>query len=57
MSTAKLYVVDENGNKIAVIIPLPEYQRLKEDLHDLPMVAERRDEEAIDVADLKKYLL
>jgi hypothetical protein len=24
MSTAELYVVDENGNKIAVIIPLPD---------------------------------
>jgi len=57
MSTAEQYVVDENGNKIAVIIPLPEYQQLKEDLHDLAMVAERRDEEAIDIADLKKYLL
>lgn len=40
MATAEQYVVDENGNKVAVILPLTEYQHLKEDLHDLAMVAE-----------------
>jgi hypothetical protein len=54
MSAVEQYVVDENGNKVAVILPLAEYQHLKEDLHDLAMVAERRDEGTISLAELKK---
>ncbi|MDD1686290.1 type II toxin-antitoxin system Phd/YefM family antitoxin [Methanoregula sp.] len=54
MSAVEQHVVDENGNKVAVILPLTEYQHLKEDLHDLAMVAERRDEGTISLAELKK---
>ena len=54
MAAVEQYVVDENGNKVAVILPLKEYQHLKEDLHDLAMVAERRDERTINLAELKK---
>ncbi|MCQ1536138.1 type II toxin-antitoxin system Phd/YefM family antitoxin [Methanosarcina sp. KYL-1] len=50
------YVVDEKGNKIAVIIPLDEYEKMKEDLHDLAIVAERRDEETLSLEDMKKRL-
>ncbi len=57
MSAVEKYVVDENGNKVAVILPLTEYQHLKEDLHDLAMVAERRDEGTISLAELKKRVL
>ena len=57
MSTVEQYVVDENGNKVAVILPLAEYQHLKEDLHDLVMVAERRDEGTISLAELKKRVM
>jgi PHD/YefM family antitoxin component YafN of YafNO toxin-antitoxin module len=57
MSTVEQYVVDENGNKVAVILPLTEYQHLKEDLHDLAMVAERRDEGTISIAELKKRVM
>lgn len=57
MSAVEQYVVDEKGNRIAVILPLTEYQNLKEDLHDLAMVAERRDEGTIDLAELKKRVL
>jgi PHD/YefM family antitoxin component YafN of YafNO toxin-antitoxin module len=57
MGAAEQYVVDENGNKIAVILPLKEYQHLKEDLHDLAMVAERRDEGTISLAELKKRVM
>jgi len=35
MSAAEQYITDEKGNKVAVILPLTEYQHLKEDLHDL----------------------
>jgi PHD/YefM family antitoxin component YafN of YafNO toxin-antitoxin module len=57
MATAEQYVVDENGNKVAVILPLTEYQHLKEDLHDLAMVAERRDEGTISLTELKKRVM
>ena len=57
MSAVEQYVIDEKGNKIAIILPLTEYQHLKEDLHDLAMVAERRDEGAISVAELKKRVM
>ncbi len=57
MSAVEQYVVDENGNKVAVILPLAEYQHLKEDLHDLAMVAERRDEGTISLAELKKRVM
>lgn len=54
MSAVEHYVVDENGNKVAVILPLTEYQHLKEDLHDLAIVAERRYEGTMSLAELKK---
>jgi len=57
MATAGQYVVDENGNKVTVILPLTEYQHLREDLHDLAMVAGRRDEGTIHLAELKKRVM
>jgi PHD/YefM family antitoxin component YafN of YafNO toxin-antitoxin module len=57
MSAVEQYVVDENGNKVAVILPLTEYQHLREDLHDLAMVAERRDEGTLSLAELKKRVM
>ena len=57
MSAVEQYVVDKDGNKVAVILPLTEYQHLKEDLHDLAMVAERRDEGTISLAGLKKRVM
>jgi hypothetical protein len=38
------YITDENGNKTAVILPIEEFQELLEDLQDLAVLAERRDE-------------
>lgn len=57
MSAAEQYITDEKGNKVAVIIPLTEYQHLKDDLHDLAMVAERRDEGTLSLAELKKRIM
>jgi PHD/YefM family antitoxin component YafN of YafNO toxin-antitoxin module len=57
MSAVEQYIIDENGNKVAIILPLTEYQHLKEDLHDLAMVAERRDEGTLNLAELKKRVL
>ncbi|HEX4962650.1 MAG TPA: type II toxin-antitoxin system Phd/YefM family antitoxin [Thermoanaerobaculia bacterium] len=50
------FVVDREGKRQAVIIPLHEYQRLMEDLHDLAVVAERRDEVAISLEEMKRRL-
>ncbi|KAF5059934.1 hypothetical protein DSECCO2_331040 [anaerobic digester metagenome] len=48
------YVVDEHGNRVAVILPLREYEQLQEDLHDLAVVAERREEPTIGFDEFKK---
>ena len=51
---AEHYIVDEHGNRVAVILPLQEYEQLQEDLHDLAVVAERRDEPAIRFSEFRK---
>lgn len=50
------YVVDSKGKKTGVLLSLEEYQRLLEDLHDLVVVAERRNEEPITLAEMKRRL-
>jgi len=50
------YVVDTTGNKTAVILPLKQYEQLMEDLHDLAIVAERREEEPISLEEMKRRL-
>lgn len=41
------YITDAKGHKRAVILPLKEYEELLEDLNDLAVAAERRDEPGI----------
>ena len=48
------YVIDEHGNRVAVILPLQEYEQLQEDLHDLAVVAERRKEPTIEFIEFRK---
>jgi PHD/YefM family antitoxin component YafN of YafNO toxin-antitoxin module len=50
------FVVNAKGKKTGVILPLEEYERLKEDLHDLAVVAERRKEGTITFEELKRRL-
>ncbi|HBL15155.1 MAG TPA: prevent-host-death family protein [Cyanobacteria bacterium UBA11162] len=50
------YVVDASGTKTAVILSIEQYEQLLEDLHDLAIVAERRSEQPISLAELKKRL-
>jgi len=49
-------VVDSKGRKTGVLLSLQQYQRLMADLHDLAVVAERRDEKAISLKELKRRL-
>lgn len=50
------YVVDAKGNKTAVILSLYRYEQLMEDLHDLAVVAERRDEVPVSLGEMKQRL-
>ncbi len=56
MAAQEQFVVDPNGKKTAVILSLKRYRELMEDLHDLAVVAERRDERPIDLAEMKRRL-
>ena len=47
----------KRGNNVAIILPLTEYLHLREDLHDLAMVAERRDDGTRSLAELKKRVV
>lgn len=50
------FVVNAKGKKTGVIISLKQYQKLLEDLHDLAVVARRRDEKPIALDELKRRL-
>jgi PHD/YefM family antitoxin component YafN of YafNO toxin-antitoxin module len=50
------YIVDANGNKTAVILDIALYEQMLEDIHDLAVVAERRSQHSISLADMKKRL-
>jgi hypothetical protein len=49
------YVV-KNGKPTAVILPLAEYEELLEDLHDLAVIARRKDEPTIPLDEVKRRL-
>jgi PHD/YefM family antitoxin component YafN of YafNO toxin-antitoxin module len=49
-------VVDGRGKKRAVIISIREYRRLREDLHDLAVVAERSKERPIGLEEMRNRL-
>jgi hypothetical protein len=50
------YIVNDKGKKISVVLPLSRYRRLLEDLHDLGVLAERRREQPIPIAEVKRRL-
>ncbi|MBI2371431.1 MAG: hypothetical protein HYV08_14570 [Deltaproteobacteria bacterium] len=50
------YVVDTEGKKTAVILSIRRYEQLLEDLHDLAVMAERREEEPISLEEMKRRL-
>lgn len=43
------FITDESGNKTAVILSLKDYEELLEDIHDLTVIAERKNEPAINL--------
>ncbi len=50
------YLVDESGQRTAVVLPVDEYEELLEYIHDLAIIAERKDEPTTNFNDLKKRL-
>ena len=50
------FIIDESGMKTAVILPVGQYEELLEDIHDLAVIAERKDEPATNYDDLVKRL-
>ncbi len=50
------YLVDGHGKRTGVILSDQQYRRIIEDLHDLAVVAERRDEKPISLEALKRRL-
>lgn len=50
------FVTDSKGKRRAVIVPLREYERIMEDLHDLSVIAQRKREKTISHEELKRRL-
>jgi hypothetical protein len=52
------FLIDDQGQRTAVVLPISDYEKLLEDLEDLAVIAERRDEPTIPheefIADLKR---
>lgn len=42
------YVVDDQGHRLSVVLPVERYEAMLEDIADLAAVAERREEERVD---------
>ncbi len=50
------YVTDRKGKRTGVVLSIKRYSRLMEDLHDLAVVAERRDDKLVTADEMKKRL-
>ena len=50
------FLTHEDGERISVVLPIEEFNELLEDLEDLAVIAERRDEETVSHQDLLRLL-
>ena len=48
--------MNAQGKKTSVLLSLKQYQKLLDDLHDLAVIAERRDEEPISLEEMQRRL-
>jgi hypothetical protein len=53
---AEKFVTNSKGKRISVILSYRKYKKLLEDLHDLAVIAERRDEKPISLDSMRKKL-
>lgn len=51
------FITDIKGNKISIILPIKKFENIKADLHDLAMVAERKNEKTISLDEMKSKFL
>jgi hypothetical protein len=56
MSATIQFLTNEKGRKTAAVLPIDDYEKLLEDLDDLSVIAERRDEDTIPHPEFKKGL-
>ena len=54
MSATVQFLTNKKGRKTAAVLPIEDYEKLLEDLDDLSVIAERRDEETIPHEEFKK---
>jgi hypothetical protein len=50
------YITSEDGSRTDVVLPVAVYEELMEDLHDLAVIAERREEPSVPLEEVKKKL-
>ena len=55
-ATAATEYVVKNGKRTAVILPIEEYEELLQDLEDLAVIAQRKKEQTIPLAEVKRRL-
>ena len=55
-ATAAVDYVVKNGKRTAVILPIDEYEELLQDLDDLAVIARRKNEPTIPLAEVKRRL-
>ncbi|MBE2180220.1 MAG: hypothetical protein IAE97_07085 [Chthoniobacterales bacterium] len=51
------FLTDQAGTKVAVVLPVEDFEELMEDVSDLAAVAERRNEERVSLAEVKQRLI
>ena len=50
------YITDDSGDKISVVIGMEEFENMLEDIEDLAIIAERKDEKSTSHQDFIKEL-
>ena len=51
------FLTDQSGKRVAVVLPVDDFDELMEDISDLAAVAERRDEERFTLEQVKQRLI
>jgi hypothetical protein len=55
-SQGRRYQTDDRGKRTAIVLPIGEYEQLLEDVHDLAVVGERRDQPTLSTEELTRRL-
>lgn len=50
------YIIDENGNKKAMIIPVADYEEIMEDIEDIVIAYQRKEEKKKSFKEIKENL-